>query len=378
MRTLLVLAVVVLLPLRSLPAEEDPTTRGPRRDEVDAALSKGDARAAAWAAWQAGRSGWREAIPPIERRLGRQAYLAPEERTWELNQVLLDALVRMQARVSGALVLRHRDAHRDVVALLLARSGDAAAQLTLLQDAERSYFADLAAQAVGNALASHAAPGFAAHLLGALTFERTVRVYTPLPPGGRRPGDGYLSGSLREPPRGRQEALPDYPPIGIWEMQADASPRAERVGTGPIPLWVRRVAWTTRYRDVGGGHRSAQSWAVCRRAWLAQLANVPADTLGLPATALLKHDYYGPASFRALLRREHVALMKRLWEIVERLVGREAITIPEAGAIEPRIEWVILDSRTAKQVPLPPLPRMEDANPFRDEERSGEFHLRAM
>ena len=154
-------------------AQDDPTQRW-RPAELAVHLRAEEPTEVAWAAWRAGEDGRRDLVRPLRAALARLA--GQDDCEGQLVRLyVLDALLRLDARVPGEELLPHATGALRAPALLLA------ARTPL---ANTAYFRarfddeghDLEWQACGNLLAAQNAPGFAAGCLARCELELSVDV----------------------------------------------------------------------------------------------------------------------------------------------------------------------------------------------------------
>lgn len=356
---------LLLFAIASLPClAGDDAGRAARAGRVHAlrtVLRRPSERRAAWAAYYAAEEGLHELVPALEGRLRMLAMLPPPCRPAHMDAVLLDALVRLDARPAAdvlvefapygaglVLLLRHPAHYRDA----LAGAFPAVRSVPRL--------------AVGNALARERAPGFAARILAETEVELFVRVKdieAALGPW-RDPSDSVCGDGFLDLPG-------DWPPYPRWdfEQEAWADPDAERVAPGPVDVQVWRGVFHERVWFAWNVSDQVD-WPPVRRGWLATLAGDPTDVPALPARVEMEHRYVGRQPWARALRRLHAEQADVWWAWVRRLYERGLLTREEARAAMPRLRFRVVDQRRDRRRRLPPVPACETAKPFAPERRS--------
>jgi len=154
-------------------AQDDPT-RHWRPAELAIHLRAEEPTEVAWAAWRAGEDGRRDLVRPLRAALARLA--GQDDCEGQLVRLyVLDAMLRLDARVPGEELLPHAVGMLRAPALLLAANTPLAntAYFRARFDDEGQ---DLEWQACGNLLAAQNAPGFAAACLAHCELELSVDV----------------------------------------------------------------------------------------------------------------------------------------------------------------------------------------------------------
>jgi len=177
MRAAFVIPLLVCL----APAQDEAPRRW-RPDELAAHLATRDPQEVAWAAWRAGEDGRRDLLRPLRAALAR--FAGHDDDEGQLARLfVLDALLRIDARLPGEELLPHAVGMLRVPALLLAAKSPLVNTVYFRArfDADGG---DVEWQACGNLLAAQNAPGFAATCLQRCVLPLSVEVFDNGPRAG--------------------------------------------------------------------------------------------------------------------------------------------------------------------------------------------------
>jgi len=329
---------------------EAPPPTFPPDEEVEHALRHLDGvspQEVAWGAFHAAEHRIAAAVPRLLEHLRRED---PDDvERLPLRIALLDAIVVLDPPVDAATLLPHAKGlllHGVVTVLArhVERHGDACLALFRRSDPRTTTWV-----ALGNALAAHHTPGFAAAVLDGLTLTVAVRVFDPADP-------------IRDPPAGTVCGCGRYPvPAGWPPTRLHRLFRRSEERTGGIEFLGRHPIVSERCgrddRDVWTCSSVESSGAApdeVRLGWLAAWGCVPPT---LEAVTRLDVAW---VSDRDYLRRVVAARNRReralrtLWSAVARVAPTEVVA---RAASRPRVHVAVEDRRAdGGRRPLPPLP----------------------
>jgi hypothetical protein len=352
--TLILLFVSMSLAAGLPPELEDGTPLPPEKQTavISGLLNSGDIREQAWGAHLTAKYNHPEFIPALLKFL---TPLPLDQRQWDpsmtarhdLNHVVLDALIQINANVPADQLLSLFDLYPDPLIILFSKHLTENTP-TLLSLASKTQN-DLYWLALGNLLSNARALGFAQQLLVDLEIEVRVSVrddnlktelFTDESGGGC--GDGWV---------GITEGIP---PTGIYELTADHDSDVIILCKGTIPIYYRRSEVKPHQRVGVGQCFSEINRNRYRLEYLAKLLKVPTDSLGLnyQHSCFIQWqgmNYYN-LDLEEFLKRERKAYA----QLVERLVEKNLLTRQEAEVLEPRIRVSkVVDLRKYRTSPLP-------------------------
>jgi hypothetical protein len=320
--------------------------------EVTSRLRSRDLATVAWGGHLAASHRVVDAIPELRAALASLVEVPAEEGQFTALAVL-DALVQtgaslaadeLQAFVGGvtvtpALVLLVRDARGNRAALL---------KTYRTFDAERDWLAWLA---MGHALASIADAEFAADLLAHQRAVLRVRVEEENHRGGGEPRGG--GGRIR---RGCGSLVvgADYPPTVIDELVADGRSGDVLLANGANPVFLRRSVHTER--EVGIGFSESTTHGARERqrlAWLTQCLAADAERLPFAVERTCSVVWHGADELMTALREHRAQARADYRRLADMCVAARLVTAVTAAALEPVIEFQLIDLRKDKREPLP-------------------------
>lgn len=305
--------------------------------QVTRDLASTDPRTAAWGAYAAGAYHVISATVPLQRLLESPPALEGRERRAFLD-VVLDALIQLNARPQAALLAAHAQSHPTHTLVLLANATER--QPVLLERLPKS--AGLSWYAVANMLLQDRAPGFAAHLLDPLRLQLTVSVSE----SGQVAGiEGTVSAGVGD---GFDESPRGFPPHAEYRLESAARPGFVVLVDGPRPVYYSRtVEASFQYSTsqlLEAGPTDADRVSYLHALLAAADVPLPADTLAFAkwtSSAALIRDIEDQ---RALVQRQYQ-------NVVAALVGKGLLA--KGGTWTPRIDTRLVDHRTDRTTPLP-------------------------
>jgi len=328
-------------PQRATP-REDPIAQ--RAAEITRDLGSADIRTVAWAAYDAGRYHLTDAAPSLVRLLAPAPAPLDRER-WALVDVVLDALIQLDARVPAAEIVKFAEP-RPVQTLVLltaatGREGVLVDQLAMTKG-YRWY-------AAANILLRDKSPGLARHLFGTVRLDLTIVV------SEREPGAGALGDSSSVGVGDGIGVNPkDFPPHAQYRFEGAAWSGFVVLAAGPHPIYYSRTVSTTlqyptSFPEIGGPTDDDR---------LDYLRALGSDTMmGVPLRAESR-AWARWTTAEAFLRRveELRRDLERRYRYLQTIVMR-ATGVPLDAAAPPRIDIRVEDQRTDRSVPLPEINR---------------------
>jgi len=328
-------------PQRAAP-REDPIAQ--RRTVVGRDLESADLRTVAWAAYDAGRYHLTDTAPSLVRLLTSAPVTLDRERL-ALVDVVLDALIQLNARVPAADIVRFAEARPvQTLVLLTAATGreDVLVDQLAMSKGYRWY-------AAANILLRDKSPGLARHLFSTVRLELTIVV------SEREPGAGASSGGASAGVGdGIGENPPDFPPHAQYRFEAAARPGFVVLATGPHPIYYSRTVSTTlqyqtSFPEIGGPTDDD------RLDYLRALGSDTMMDVPLRAESRAWARWTTAEAFPRRveeLRRD----LERRYQYLQTTVMR-ATGVPLDAAAPPRIAIRVEDQRTDRSVPLPEIQR---------------------
>lgn len=360
MKKLLCYAALLLLVSPHVFAQDGETDTGGAKDEAakygrlddlkgEAALllQSPSNRERAWGAYLVGQHGLKEQTPALLEILADQSP-GDSRGARIVRQAALDSLIRLEVKVPADALKTLPPDTTDEKIILMSRAPDesSAALLEMFDkgsDADRR--ADARWLAVGNLLAETKAQGFAALLLKWLKVEADITVLDRASDMGY--GYGYGGGCGG----GVDVVTNDFPPVGFYELVADAPRGAVVVAPGKYPVSYLR---TVRFYGGGCYHASAPYVRDFYRVeYLAGLLDTTAGDLKLdarPSRTIVCKDARQCLGELTLARRE---IMESYDGTVTRLVEKNLIEGAQAAAMTPDVTFILYDKRQNKTFPLP-------------------------
>jgi hypothetical protein len=323
--------------------------------EIAARLRSDSAAEVAWGAYLAGRQGCRDVVPLLLESL-RPSPKRTGDLATHTTHAILDALVRLDARVPADLLAGHLVGRSAVPTLILLSRDPARNRVVLLAYFDRwavnRKHVELETLAAGNLLASLKAPGFAARILKWVSMRLLLYV--------REPGAFHGRGDRRDLRAGsgdtRISVPAGFPPFAEYRLESGpGSDGARLVAEGVRPIWYARRERAERHYISGRSLESVPGSRVCRE-WIATMLGCDAKSLGIPARDAYSHDWNSAQDYLRWATDRRDRLLSRYWKVVSRLIARGALTVEEARGLEPDLRVEVRDRRKAPEVPLPPLP----------------------
>jgi hypothetical protein len=359
--------LLTLLLATSVWADEQPSSARARAAAAAMeALEAEDETLAAHGAWQAGRHGFREVEPLLVDWLVRETHVPPAERSWAFVQVLLDALVRLEAKPPIGALLPHLAAHEETVALLIAEGRDVYVDaLPALYRRLSGSRQNLPWLMIGHAAARACPRRFMPELLPEIRVVHEVVVVSPLPSGavhGPRPPPVFRRWTETHP-------IPDgFPPVAVYRLHTRRAPGRSNSRSG---VWTWRVEHVGEELRIERTTQDNADAAAMRLRWLdVMLARAKAGRRpSLSASSKVHVLYTGPTPFREWVLPHRERLLSAWWPRVEGLVQGGFLDAARAAKLAASVDLVIRDRRTCTHPSLFPLPKTRTRNPFRPRDR---------
>ena len=307
--------------------------------QVEGQLNSTNVRTIAWVAYNAGAYQVEGAIPARQHLLESALPASVSER-WAFRDVVLDALVQLNARLpAGLLAETVRD--RPVQSLvLLANAIDAEPVLLNLLDLTSGFRWFAAA----DLLLQRRTPGLAAHLLTTLKLHLVMTVFDPGRSFGRGSGAGPGIGcGVGQNPAG-------FPPHAHYRFE-----EAPRIGlvvlaTGPQAVYYLRTVTTTfQYgtSEIGLAGPSDDH----RMAYMEAMRLTPHDA-PLRATTMASIEWSTPAALVQRIAELRRDIERRQQALINDLV-RTYNLAPDGRTPVPPIDVRLVDERMDRAVSLP-------------------------
>ena len=310
-------------------------------------LASVEAATRAWGAWDAGEQGARGLVPELAAAL-RLALgdRSDEARTFELC-ALLDALIRLDARIAADDLARvsRVGSLRTQALVLAARDPEAHADALVAMRAGSRW---LERVAIDNLLAAGAPRRAAEFLLPAARVRIIVNVtdgHGGRGGGGRSTGIGC--GSLRAPE--------GFPPTVLYELVDARRTSATLFADGPRPIGFERAVHHEREFGVGGHIEQLDETDHALRL-LRWIVKDRAKESVLASAVTLRHSWKDRQTYLDTVGPEIEARVKAWKELVGALVEAGHLDALSVPAQDP-IEVVVEDDRQDRSVDLPPLGR---------------------
>jgi len=319
----------------------------------------------AWGAYLAGEKGVKDAIPHLVRHLRPDPIRSGE--AWALvDRALLDALIRLDAKVPAEVLVPRLHTDRRVLALILIGREPTRNRGLLLDRYDRGLedpgFLDIGTVAVGNLLAGSRAPGFAVRVMRRAPTRLTIHV--------REPGRGTvgLGSSFSVGSGDGHRRIPEgYPPYVVYEFR-EAGPRSrdKLFAHGPHPIVYRRTS--RRGTRIGTGFtRIRYDRAEVLNGWIAAMIGTKPSLVRIPRREVSTVHFTRADGYLAEAVRARDAILKTYWFAARRLLDRKLLTLAEAKSLEFSVTVAIEDEREDRSVALPPLPATTVAPDWPDE-----------
>lgn len=308
-------------------------------------LASDDPRVVAWAAFRAGEARQTDAIPALIDTLASARGRSPALEWGAVRDVLLDALIRLDACPLVSALMPHYDARSEEVLILLAepRAGRDDALLDVLKRESGILW-----YAAAGLLVEDEAPGLAAELLRGLrlTLEVTVE--------DGRPGDtsgGFGMGGIGH---GVLYPVKGFPPIANYSFWDFPVRGAVVLTGGPRPVYYTRKACAADAGLPSSGHRSLMD-APTAEDRLALLDELIDHWLPVKAVEPLTVRWTTPQDYRGRVAAARQQLARDAASLIDIAKQEGRITADEAAGLRIPIDVRVRDERGRKQHPLPPL-----------------------
>lgn len=303
--------------------------------------------AVAWGAWETAEAGARELVPDLVSALRRTLGARVDDATPFVLRAELDALIRLDARLSAedlarvtqvgsvrtqALVLAARDTTLHANAIEAMRVGS--------RNEERI--------AIDNLLAAGVPARLVALLLPDARVRITVRVFDE---GGGSGGGSHMSGTGC----GSLKAPEGFPPTVIYSLRRGAAKDVPVFADGPQPIAYAREVHGEREFGVGGRSEGLDDAEHALRL-LRWVAKDPDPKSFLAAQVDVRHAWKDRQHY---INEVSVAIEARTkaWRaLVDELVRRKLLDAKQVPAKDP-IDVVVEDHRENQSVALPALVR---------------------
>ncbi len=344
--------LVSLLLLTAVALGQEPSPPPPDDPASVLALLRSKAPAeAAWGAHLAGRTGLRDAVPLLLELLPPRP--AAEAKEWRfVHAAVLDALVRLEARVPAAVLRSHLGTANAAAALVLIARDPEEGRETLLAVLPEWLSPRLSAPAVaaGNLLARTRTRGLAFLLLSRWTIDLTVTV-TDQP-------DLFFGGSASASIScgdGRLEVPEGFPPHAWYEASFRKGEGAAVLADGPTPVYVTRQERPER--RIGVGAVSAfVDYRETATAWLAMLLGGKEAVPDLPGDESETVFFQGADHLLGVVEALRERLAARFAAGAQAFVEKGLLTAEEAAGLSPPLAVALRDCRQDTEEPLPEMP----------------------
>jgi hypothetical protein len=351
--TLLVVCGSLLL-TPQLPFEQENGTPLPREEQpsvIATLLKSGDLREQALGAHLTAEYKRLEFVPEL---LSLLTLLPTDRRQWQpgmaaqydLDQVVLDALIQMKAKVPPDKIIPFFEQYSDALIVLFSehRKENSRTLLSILSKVEHpTYWL-----AICNLLAEVRAPGFAAQLLRDLQIQVRVCVRDDDLETGFVEDD--LGGACADGWIGLSEG---FPPTGIYELQMHPDQDTVLLCNGPVPIFYRRSI-VAPGRQIGVGDcLSDMNKNRYRGEYLALLLGVPMDSMELRYQRTHYVRWNGTEKYKNDLAKFVDQENEAFSHLVEHLTESNLIERHEANTLTLKIEVSkVVDLRKDRSIPL--------------------------
>ena len=315
--------------------------------ELAAQLQSDDPKVVAWAAHAAST----QRLAPLIRNLvmALQTWRQRNSTSAEFVRLqVLDALVRVDAKLPAGKVLPHLNGITEVAAFVLLTREAKQNQRQLLELfraplTDGRVCKDMKWFVAGSLLCEQRAPGFAAAVLREVEFRLVISVYGPKDLRGIRcPGAmGWNVG------RKKRKPIPGFPPVPVYLFTDPEKRGAQTLASGECPVAYTRSITTTAFPIGRSMYSQDDEW---RWRWLKSLATFDQWPTGHKVL-----DFRTRAGFLKEATKEQRQLAASCRAIVAALVAAGAMTRAEADGLKivPRVE--VEDCRSDRAVKLPAL-----------------------
>lgn len=317
--------------------------QAPPTPELVRQLASNDPRGVAWAAYRAGEARRQDVVPALIDALASPRLAAPGHEWGAARDVVLDALIRLDAQPPADVLLRHYDARSEQVLILLAepRAGRNAVLLGILKDESGILW-----HAAAGLLLDDEAAGLAASLLGGLRLTLAVTVVDAHADDVHEGGfTGGIGCGAMYPGSG-------FPPIATYSFWTTADRGAVVLTGGPRPVFYTRQVCKAGAGIPSGGHRPLIDGPTAgdRLALLKELID---HWLPVEAVRTLEVRWTDDRQYRREVGMARARLAKDFQTLVQLAVGAGHLTRSEARGLTPAIDVRARDARGRKHPVLP-------------------------
>jgi hypothetical protein len=344
-----VLAIFALLapPAAAQPPwEQAAELRAKLTQEIERKLRSPEPETVAWGAFEAGVYRVRGAVPALQRMLETPLPRRDDRIGWAILDVVLDALVQLQARLPAPLVARYLDTWPVHACILLTTASDREDVLVEQLRAATGFRWYVAA----NLLLDDRSAPLAAHLLQTVRLRLTITVSEG---GNRHTGssDGLGTTGVGH---GIGQNPPGFPPRATYRFDNWLRPELVVLTSGPRPVFYSRAVHTGHQYGAStlsiGGPTDEDRVAYLHAMLPPGTAPiVKAHTQEVAAwttpEALLERA--------AELRRDLEDRFRLMRSSLERTFELAAVSAPAS------IDVRLVDARADRSVPLPPSAKVD-------------------
>jgi hypothetical protein len=323
-----------------------PVADTPATPELVRQLASDDPRVVAWAAYRAGDARRQDAVPALVDTLASPRLAAANHEWGAARDVVLDALIRLEARPPADVLTRHYDARSEQVLILLAGPGAGRnrALLGILKDESGILW-----HAAAGLLLDDKAAGLAASLLGGLRLTLEVTVV-----------DGFAGDSLLDGGHtggigcGVMYPGAGFPPIATYSFWTTAEGGAIVLTGGPRPIFYTRQVCKAGTGIPSGGHRPLIDGPTAddRLALLKELLD---HRLPVEAVRTLEVRWTNERQYLRDVSAAWARLARDVDKLVQLALDEGHLTADDARHILPAIDVRVRDARGRKRHPLPPI-----------------------
>lgn len=295
-----------------------------------------DAKVAAWGAYYAGRHGLRGCIPAL---LDALAVRAARSKRVALREIFLDALIRLEARVPGKVLV---DGGFGLARTLILLAPDAKKNEPYLLELHAARQSDFAWWATGAVLASIPSKEFARQLVTSLALRVEVVVVDRGQPTERWRGTSGQRG-------GRSvRAGGSWPPTDTYGIHHAPRGGARVLVGGFLPVY-----WSRTSSDAAPPFPDRTDLSL---QLLGAMIGKTHASLGLQAQTRLTIPWEGADAYTARLKKLRTRLRGAYDELIEALAAKGLISATQKGALALPLRFDVLDEREdlAEGLPSPP------------------------
>jgi hypothetical protein len=314
-----------------------------RQAEQD--LTSSEPVTVAWGAYRAGTYHLVATIPLLQRVLESPPLSTDPLVRRELVNVLLDALLQLNAALPAPLIDRFVADHPvQALALMASASGREPVLLDRLKTAQ-----DMPWLAIANILLQDESQGLAVHLLGTLRLRLRITVTDDSDAivgggaGGMAGGDG-----IGQSPVG-------FPPHAEYRFEIGARPGFVVLATGPRPVYYSRQVTTDWQYGTSSVHLGGPNDRV-RVDYLNAMIGRAMPGSGLQAETSENHRWTTAAALLQAVDDLRAAIVRKYDFFVSELVRFNRLSAAVAPTLPPHIDAQLVDERRDKSVPLPVVP----------------------